>query len=98
MIKPSTKCGKGTTALPTRKSSQNLVDASKGKTNPRTQGAAINKKSPIMHSWSLSTDTPVPKASQTRSSSIKDMAIASKAGSNSGAGDTPVTGWISHFR
>ena len=85
MVKPATKCEKGTTA-PT------------GKTNPRTLGVAINKKSPIMHSQSLSTDTNVPKAIKTRSSSVKNMAAACKVGSNSGARDALVTGQISHSR
>ena len=63
MVKPATKHGKGTTALPPppKKSSQNLVDALTGKTNPRTQGVAISKKSPIMQSQSLSTDASMPK-------------------------------------
>ena len=49
MVKPATKWGKGTTALLPKKSNQNPVDALTGKTNPRTQGAAISKKSPIKH-------------------------------------------------
>ena len=38
MVKPATKWRKGTTALSSKKSSQNPVDALTGKTNPRTQG------------------------------------------------------------
>ena len=53
MVKPTTKWGKGITALTPKKSSQNKVDASTGKTKPTTRGAAIIKNSPTTHSRSL---------------------------------------------
>ena len=98
MVKPSTKQGKVTTALPLKKSSQNLVDALTGKTNPRTQGAAISKKSPITCSWSLSTHNSVPKTIKTHSSSVKSVPVASEVGLQSGDGKALAAGQISHSR
>ena len=96
MVKPATKQGKGTTALPPKKSSQNPADALIGKTNPRTQGAAIRKISPITCSWSLSTHNSVPKSIKTHSSSVKIVAAASEVDLQSGDGEAPVAGWRSH--
>ena len=98
MVKPATKWGKGTTALLPRKSSQNLVDASTGKTNCRTRGAAISKKSPITLSWSLSTHNTVSKSIKTHSSSVKSVAAASEVDSQSGDGEASVAGWRSCSR
>ena len=98
MVKFVTKHKRCTPALPTSKSSQNSVDTLKGKTNPRTRGVAITKKSPITHSRSLSTDTNVPKSIKTRSSSVKNVATASEVGSSSGAGDASAAGWMSRSR
>ena len=92
MVKPTTKQGKGITALPPSKSSWNLVDALTGKTNPRTQGAAISKKSPVTHSRSLSSHSTVPKSIKTHSSSVKSVAAASEVGSQSGDGEAPAAG------
>ena len=86
MVKPTTKWGKGTTALPPSKSSWNLVDASTGKTTPRTRGAAISKKSPI------STHSNMPKSIKTHSSSVKCVAAASEVGSQSGDGEVLAAG------
>ena len=96
MVKPATMWGKGTTALLPQKSSQNLVDALPGKTNSRTQGAAISKKSPVTHCRALNTHNTVPKSIKTHSSSVKSVAAASEVGSQSGDGDTPVAGQRSH--
>ena len=98
MVKPSTKWGKGTTALPLKKSSQNPVDAITGKTNPRTQGATISKNSPIIHSQSLSTHNSVPKTINIHSSSVKSVAAASEVGLQSGDGEALVAGQISCSR
>ena len=70
MLKPSTKHGKGTTALFTSKSSWKSVDALKDETNPKPQGMAIKQKSPIMHSRSHSTDANVPQSIKSRSCSV----------------------------
>ena len=91
MVKPAIKQRKGTTALPHKKSSWNPVDALTGKTNPRTH-------SQFTHSQSLSTDNSVLKTIKTQSSSVKSVAIASKIGSQSGDGEAPAPGQISHSR
>ena len=91
MVKPVIKQRKGTTALPHKKSSWNPVDALTGKTNPRTH-------SQFTHSQSLSTDNSVLKTIKTQSSSVKSVAIASKIGSQSGDGEAPAPGQISHSR
>ena len=98
MEKPSAKGRKGTPTLSSKKSSWSLVDASTGKTIPRTQGVAIGKNSNITYSQSLSTHNNVPKTIKTHSSSVKHVAIASKVGSKSGDGVASMTNWISHSR
>ena len=102
MVKPTTKQGKGATALPPSKSSQNLVDASTGKCTPRTQGVTISKISPTTHSQSLSTHSNVPKSIKTCSSSVKGVAAASEVGSQSedgdGDGEALAAGQRSHSR
>ena len=92
MVKPTIKWGKGTTALPPKKSSWNLVDGLVDKTNPRTQGVAISKKSLITCSQSLSTHNSVPKTIKTHSSSVKSVATAFEVGLQSGDGDAPAAG------
>ena len=98
MVKPTTKWEKGTTAFLPRKSSQNLIDALTGKTNSRTQRAAISNKSPVTCSWSLSTHNTVPKSIKTHSSSDKSVAAASEVGSQSGDGEALVAGQRYHSR
>ena len=98
MVKPATKQGKGTIALLPRKSSWNPFDTLTGKTNSRTQGAAISKKSPLTCSWSLSTHNTVLKSIKPHSSSVKSVAAASEVGSQSGDGEALAAGWISHSR
>ena len=56
------------------------------------------KKSPYLHSRSFSTDTNVPKSIKTRSSTVKNVATASKVGLISGAGDALAAGQMSHSR
>ena len=58
MVKPATKHGKGTAALPTNKSSWNLVDASTGKTKPRTEEQPLTKNL-LLHILSLLAQIPV---------------------------------------
>ena len=96
MVKPSAKPGRGTTAPSTTKSSQKLVDALKGKTMVKPQGAAITKQSPITHSRSLRPAANMPHSVKTRSNSVNQVATASEESSNSGAGDAPATGQMSH--
>ena len=98
MRKPSAKDRKGTPTLPSRKSSQNPVDTSIGKTISTTQGVAIRKKSTIMCSWSLSTNNQVSKTIKTCSSSVKSVAATSEVGSKSGDGEALIAGGISHCR
>ena len=98
MVKPAAKRGKGTTALPQKKSSQNPVDALRGKTNLTTRGAAISKKSPITCSQSLSMHNRVPKTIKTYSSSVKSVAAASEVGLQSGDGEPLAGGQISRSR
>ena len=98
MGKATTKQGKGITALTSKKSSQNQVDASPGKTTSRTQRVAISKKSLLTRSQSLSTCNTVPKAVTTHSSSVKNVATASKVGLNDGVGEAPAAGWRSCSR
>ena len=98
MGKSSAKGRKGTPTLPSRKSSQNWVDASTGKTIPTTQGAAISKKSTIMCSWPLSTNNQVPKTIKTHSNSVKSVATTSEVVLKSGDGEALTTGQISCSR
>ena len=104
MVKPTTKWGKGITALTPKKTNQNKVDASTGKTTPTTRGAAISKKSPTTHFGSLSTHSNVQKSIKTHSSSLKVMAATSElqdpdcAGVHTGAGEAPAASWISCSR
>ena len=98
MVKPTTKWGKGITTLIPKKSSQNKVDASTGKTKPTRQGVAISKKSPTTHSRSLSTHSNVQTSIKTHSSSLKVMAATSKVGVHTGAGEAPATSQTSHSR
>ena len=98
MGKATTKRKKGITALTSKKSSQNQVDASPGKTTSRTPGAAIRKKSLLTQSQSLSTCNTVPKAVKTHSSSVQNVATASKLGLNDGVGEALAAGWRSHSR
>ena len=93
MGKATTKRGKGITALTSKKSSWNQVDASPGKTTSRTPGVAICKKSLVTHSRSLSACNTVPKAVITRSSSVKNVAATSKIGLNDGVGEALAAGW-----
>ena len=92
MGKPSAKGRKGTPTLLSRKSSQNLVDASTGKTIPTTQGVAISKKSTTSCSQSLSTSNQVPRNVKTHSISVKSVATASKVRSKSGDEEAPTAG------
>ena len=98
MGKATTKQGKGITALTSKKSSRDQIDASPGKTTSRTRGMAISKKSLLTRSWSLSTCNTVPKAVTTHSSRVKNVATASKVGLNDGVGEALAAGQKSHSR